>query len=157
MPEPREVIDELYSAFARHDGDAMAACYHDDARFSDPVFPDLDATRVRGMWRMFCERAGDLRVEHRDVWAEGDRGSAQWDAWYPFSATGRRVHNQIRATFRFADGKIIEHRDDFSFWRWSRQALGLPGLLLGWSPIVRGKVQSLGRKGLDEFIAKRAP
>jgi hypothetical protein len=29
------------------------------------------------------------------------------------------------------EGLIIEHRDHFELWRWSRQALGLKGLLLG--------------------------
>ncbi len=51
------------------------------------------------------ESAPRCSIEHRDVWTEGDRGGAHWDAWYPFSATGRRVHNRIRASFRFADGR----------------------------------------------------
>ena len=36
-----ELIQRFYSAFARGDGDTMAACYTPDARFSDPVFTDL--------------------------------------------------------------------------------------------------------------------
>ncbi len=44
----------------------------------------------------------------------GGRGSARWEAVYPFSETGRIVHNRIRAEFRFRDGKIIEHRDHFT-------------------------------------------
>lgn len=151
MSDARALIDDFYSAFARRDGRAMADCYHPEASFTDPVFPDLGAEEVRAMWRMLCERGKDLQVEHRDAWVEGDQGGAQWDARYTFSATGRPVHNRVVASFRFADGKIIEHRDAFSFWRWSRQALGLPGALLGWTPLIRTKVRKLARAGLDEY------
>lgn len=134
----------------------MAACYHPEARFSDPVFVDLDSAQVQGMWKMLCERGTDLRVEHGNVWVDAERGGARWQAWYTFSATGRKVHNQIEAAFGFADGKIIEHVDTFSFWRWSRQALGVPGVLLGWTPLLRAKVQRTARAGLDDFMKRRS-
>ena len=137
-----ELIANFYEAFDRHDGDAMAACYHDEARFSDPVFPDLDAAGVRAMWRMLTGDADDLRVEFSDIEADEESGRAHWEAWYTFSKTGRPVHNVIDATFDFRDGKIVRHVDNFDFWRWSRQALGLPGLLLGWTPILQNKVQA---------------
>jgi len=61
--------------------------------------------------------------------------------------------NDVRATFEFsADGKIAEHTDDFSFWRWSRQALGAPGLLLGWTPLLRRATQRKARASLDQFL-----
>ncbi|HEY8867627.1 MAG TPA: hypothetical protein VIM22_11870 [Solirubrobacteraceae bacterium] len=59
----------------------------------------------------------------------------------------------MRATFRFADGLIADHRDDFGFYRWARQALGPPGQLLGWTPLIRGSVRKRARAALDEFIA----
>ncbi len=154
MADPAELIDTFYEAFARRDGDAMAACYHADAEFSDPVFVGLRGEEVGGMWKMLCERGKDLKIQHSGVWAEDERGGARWEAWYTFSATGRPVHNRIEARFTFKDGKIATHVDDFSFWRWSRQALGMPGLLLGWSPIVHGKVRSQARKGLSLYLAR---
>jgi hypothetical protein len=59
----------------------------------------------------------------------------------------------VRARFRFKDGLIAEHDDDFSFHTWARQALGPTGLLLGWTPIVKNKVNSQARGGLEEFMA----
>lgn len=152
MSEPAELIDTFYEAFARRDGEAMAACYHPDATFSDPVFVDLKGDEVGSMWKMLCERGKDLKIQHSGVWAEDERGGARWEAWYTFSATGRTVHNRIEARFTFADDKIHSHVDDFSFWRWSRQALGAPGLLLGWSPLVLGKVRNQARKGLRLYM-----
>jgi hypothetical protein len=108
------------------------------------------------MWRMFCETPGsDLMVTFRDVEADDARGTAHWDARYTFSLTGRKVENSIDASFEIEHGKIVRHTDRFDFWKWSRMALGVPGVLLGWTPIVRGKVQSQARDRLEKFMGGR--
>lgn len=156
MAHPNEeLLTRFYAAFAKQDGDAMAACYADDATFSDPVFVGLDARGVKGMWRMLCKQAKDLRVEASGISADAETGRAHWEAWYTFSRTGKSVHNVIDATFTFKDGKIASHVDSFDFWRWSRMALGVPGVLLGWTPMIRTKVQQTGRAGLEAFLAKQ--
>jgi hypothetical protein len=104
---------------------------------------------------MLCARAKDLRVEHSRIVIDGDRGTAHWEAWYTFSPTGRKVHNVIDALFRFEGETLIEHLDVFSLWRWSRQALGPVGLVLGWSPLVRAKVQAQARQGLEAFMKQQ--
>jgi ketosteroid isomerase-like protein len=146
-----ELIERFYAAFARMDGDTMAACYAPDARFSDPVFTDLRGEEPGAMWRMLTGRAKDLEVRLLEHQAAGERGTAHWLADYTFS-TGHRVHNDVRAEFRFEGGLIAEHRDSFSFYAWARQALGPVGLALGWTPIVHGKVKREARAGLDEFL-----
>jgi ketosteroid isomerase-like protein len=156
MSNHAQLIEQFYSAFAKRDAEGMIACYHAQVRFSDPVFVDLDAREVAGMWRMLCERAQQFSLEFSDVRAEGESGSAHWEARYLFSTTGRSVHNVIDATFRFADGKIIEHRDVFDFHRWSKQALGITGLLLGWTPLLRNKVRGQARKGLEHYLHKHS-
>jgi ketosteroid isomerase-like protein len=148
-----ELIQRFYAAFASHDGDTMAACYAPGARFSDPVFTDLRGEEPGAMWRMLTGRATDLEVTLSEHEALDDRGSAHWLADYTFS-TGRRVHNDVRAEFRFEHGLIAEHGDSFSFYRWARQALGPAGLALGWTPILRAKVQRQARAGLNEFLAQ---
>jgi len=149
------LIETFYEAFTRRDAETMASCYHDDVVFSDPVFPDLKGWRAGAMWRMLCERGKDLELTYSGISASGDTGRAHWEADYTFSATGRKVHNVIDASFRFADGKIIEHTDVFDLWAWTRQALGAPGVLLGWTPIIQGKVRGQAAKGLDQYIASR--
>jgi ketosteroid isomerase-like protein len=148
-----ELIERFYGAFARLDGEAMAACYAPDAHFSDPVFTDLKGAEPGAMWRMLTGRAADLNVTLAEHQADNGQGSAHWLADYTFR-TGRKVHNDIRAEFRFKDGLIAEHRDSFSFYAWSRQALGPVGLALGWTPVLRAKVQREARAGLDEFLAQ---
>lgn len=150
-----ELIDRFYSAFTAMDGQTMAACYSDDATFSDPVFPNLDAASARAMWLMFTEQSADLRVEHSAVGADDTSGSAHWEAWYTFSATGRKVHNVIDAEFVFRDGLIVTHRDSFDLYAWTKQALGLPGTLFGWSPIVRAPLQKKAGQQLAHYMAKK--
>jgi ketosteroid isomerase-like protein len=151
-----ELIQRFYAAFNRKDGAAMAACYTADAKFDDPVFPELKGKEPGEMWRMLTSRAGDLKVELREHEANDETGSAHWIATYTFTQTGRPVVNDVRAKFRFRDGLIAEHRDDFSFHSWSRQALGAPGLLLGWTPVLKGATRKKARAGLDEFMAAPA-
>jgi len=122
----------------------MQNAYHPEARFSDPVFPGLSAKEVRAMWQMLVSSASDLKVSFKNVSANDQRGECQWEAWYTFTTTGRKVHNVIRATFEFKEGKIFRHRDDFDFWRWSRMALGTPGLLLGYRNLCQ-KIDLLQR------------
>jgi ketosteroid isomerase-like protein len=154
MPSPNEdLIQRFYDAFARLDGDSMAACYAPGAHFSDPVFTDLRGAEPGAMWRMLTGRAQDLKITLAEHGAQEQQGSAHWLADYTFR-TGRKVHNDIRAEFQFEDGLIVEHRDSFSFYAWARQALGPVGLGLGWTPMVRAKVQREARAGLDEFLAQ---
>ena len=141
------VIDRFYTAFASRDADAMCACYHPDVEFSDPVFPDLKGGQAGAMWQMLCAGGKDLRVEHT---LEGEDG-ARWQAWYTFR-TGRLVHNIIDAKFELRDGLIVKHTDVFDLWRWTRMALGPSGYLLGWSPMVRNKVQTMAGKGLSKWV-----
>jgi uncharacterized protein len=145
-----ELIERFYAAFARGDGDEMAACYTPDARFSDPVFGELRGSEPGDMWRMLTGRAQDLEVRLVSHDADDATGRANWVADYTFR-TGRKVHNDIQAAFRFRDGLIAEHDDRFSFHAWSRQALGPVGLLLGWTPLLRSKVSREARAGLDAF------
>jgi len=151
-----ELITRFYTCFQNRDGAGMAACYHPDIHFSDEVFPDLKGERAGAMWRMLCERGKDLKLTFSDVTADESKGSARWDAYYTFGQTGRMVHNRITAEFEFRDGKIWRHRDRFDFHAWSRQALGLPGLLLGWTGFMKNKVRATAGRGLDSYIRKNA-
>lgn len=147
MSAQAEIIRRFYAAFNERDGDAMAACYAPDVRFSDPAFGELRGAEAGDMWRMLTSRATRLEIEL----AEHDDTSARWIARYDFAATGRPVVNDVRATFAFAGGLISEHDDRFSFWRWSRQALGPPGLLLGWTPLLQASVRKKARAQLAAF------
>jgi len=151
----KELIQKFYSSFAAQDVEGMVSCYADDVVFKDPAFGKLNGDRAKGMWRMLIGRAkGNLSVTFRDVMAEGSSGSAHWQAKYPYGPSKRSVINEIDASFEFKDGKIIKHTDHFDVWKWSRMALGAPGILLGWSGFIRNKIKKEANKGLDKFMEK---
>lgn len=129
----------------------MARCYTPDARFSDPVFRNLHGEQIGAMWRMLCQRATDLRIDFRVLAVTTIGGSARWEAWYTYSATGRPVHNVIKSMFTFQDGLIALHEDSFDLYRWARQALGVTGFVLGWTPLMQHAIQRRAAKALARF------
>lgn len=154
MHTNEQLLHRFYGAFQQGDYATMQRCYHDEAVFHDPVFHHLSAKEVRAMWQMLLEGARDLRIEYDQVAADNTVGSARWVARYTFSRSGRPVVNQISSSFQFKDGFIMAHRDVFDFWRWSAQALGISGKLLGWSTLLRNKVSAQARQRLRQFIGK---
>lgn len=156
MSQGAEIAKAFYDAFARRDGAAMNACYADDATFSDPVFPDLDARRTRGMWDMLTKGAQNFRLRYEVLEASDERVRVKWIANYDFSRTGRPVENHVTTVMELRGGRIVRQRDSFDFWAWSRQALGLPGLLLGWTPIIQKKVQATAAAGLAKHLSTGA-
>ncbi|WP_250658073.1 nuclear transport factor 2 family protein [Alkalimarinus coralli] len=152
MSAEKELIEKFYRAFQQRDYQTMANCYHPDAKFEDEAFK-LQGNEIAAMWHMLCERGTDLELSF-SVSEQSGKVSAHWEPRYTFSQTGRKVHNIIDAEFEFKDGKIIKHRDQFNFWRWSRQALGTPGLLLGWSSMLQNKVSQMANKSLRSFMKK---
>ena len=153
-----DIVRRFYDSFSRLDAEGMAACYAEDVVFSDPVFQHLRGRDAGDMWRMLCERArGDLVVSASDMSVDEDgAGHAHWVARYHFGPARRTVVNRINATFRFdGNDRIVEHTDRFDLWRWSRMALGLPGIVLGWSPLLQNKVRCQAKQGLKRFQDQR--
>jgi ketosteroid isomerase-like protein len=152
MPANADTIQRLYAALDAKDGETMASLYAPDATFEDPAFGELHGSEVGDMWRMLCSQAKDLSVTATDVTADDSGGTASWVANYTFSQTGRPVENRVTASFRFdSDGKIAEHRDDFSMLKWAPQALGPAGYLLGSNPVGRALMQKRARGTLASW------
>lgn len=149
------LIHTFYSSFAQKDYKTMNQCYHEDITFKDEIF-ELEGKQVLAMWHMLCTHSTHLYIDYDQVEVSANTGCANWNARYTFSATNRPVVNEIAASFIFKDGLIINHQDDFDFWRWSTQALGLSGLVLGWSSFLKKKVQKQALHSLNVFISNHA-
>ena len=156
MNSNEQLIEKFYTSFQQKNWKGMQECYANEVAFSDPVFQDLKGKEAFAMWHMLVIAGKDLSVSFKNIKADDLTGSCQWDAHYSFSRTGRKVHNIIRADFKFGNGKIVEHHDSFDLWRWSRLALGTSGILLGWSPIVQNKIRGNANSALRKFITEHA-
>jgi ketosteroid isomerase-like protein len=146
----RETIERFYAAFGDCNGSAMTACYAPGAHFRDPAFGDLEGDDIGAMWRMLTGRAKDLKIELHEHEAGKETGSAHWIARYTFS-TGRPVVNDIQAKFRFADGLIADHVDDFDFRKWAKQALGPSGNLVALLSPLRAKARAKALGQLEAY------
>lgn len=150
------VAERFYEAFMVRDHYTMGRLYAEHATFSDPVFPLLNARGARLMWQMLVSRAEDLGIEVNILEDGPTRARVDWVARYTFTGTGRPVVNHVHTEMAISAGKIVRQVDTFSLWRWSRQALGARGLLLGWTPLVRDKVRAQAARSLREFARKAA-
>lgn len=149
-----QIIRRFYEAFSRKDFTTMQQCYHRDAIFHDPVFGKLNATEVKAMWEMLLRSSNDLEITFTDIRSGDNTGHCHWEATYSFSLTGRRVHNIIEAAFLFRDGKIVDHRDEFNLYRWTRQAFGFSGIVLGWTSFMQTKIRARARHRLEQYLAR---
>ena len=161
MHPNEQTIARFYTAFAALDADTMAACYDPEATFDDPGFSLNGRREVAGMWHMLCDATRskarqDWRLEFSRISADDQRGHACWQAHYRFSVTKRLVHNIVEADFTFTpQGLIASHKDSFDLWRWSRQALGFGGLVLGWSKFFRRQMREQTRAALNHYLADK--
>ncbi len=155
MNSNEQLITKFYTCFQNKDFKGMQDCYADDATFTDSVFTNLNSKEVKAMWEMLIKSGKDLRLEFKNVAADEKNGSAEWKAYYTFSKTGNKVINKIKAGFVFENGKIIKHTDDFDFYTWAKQSLGITGLLLGRTSFLKNKIRSAARQNLDQFMAAK--
>jgi ketosteroid isomerase-like protein len=153
MNDAEGIVAGFYTAFQKKDWRGMQGFYHDDVIFSDPVFQNLKGKRAKAMWHMLAEAAKDLTINFKNVQGDGQKGSCDWNAYYSFSRTGRKVHNIIHGQFELKDGKIFRHTDTFDLWRWSGMAMGTMGKLMGWTSFFQSKIRATADKNLERFIA----
>ncbi|MBR9845684.1 MAG: nuclear transport factor 2 family protein [Algicola sp.] len=152
------LIETFYKAFSHLDSETMVNCYHDEIVFEDPAFGVLKGERAKNMWKMLCEsqKNKDFQVSYSNINANENEGSATWEAFYTFSKTGRKVHNNIQAHFEFKDGKIIKHTDTFNLYKWSKQALGLKGFVLGKTKYFKNKLKVQTNRLLNNYEKNKA-
>lgn len=151
----KQVIENFYNALNEGNIQEMMKQYHSDVIFEDPGFGKLDYYQVVKMWEMLIsKRSQSFKLIYKNVEAHENVGSVNWIVTYHYSATQRKVVNNIMAQFKFCDGKIIEHKDSFNLWKWTRQALGISGYLLGWTAFMRKKLNQGTKEVLEDYIQK---
>jgi len=149
----QQLVTRFYTAFQQLDYKTMQSCYSSNAVFSDPVFGLLEGEEVGAMWQMLCSNAKNFSLQFFNLQTlDEEYATCEWVANYTFSASGRPVVNKVKAHMRIQNGLIIEHTDAFNLWRWSRQALGLPGILLGWSQFMQGRIHRKAKQQLTRFM-----
>lgn len=152
MTTNKDTIIKFYTAFSNGNAAQMCECYHANAKFRDPIFGLLKGDDVCKMWKMLVEKSkGNIKIDFSEIKADEYTGSAHWMATYNFSKTNRKVINNISAKFQFQDGLILKHTDDFDIWKWSKQAFGWKGMLLGWTGFMQKRIQDQALSSLKNY------
>jgi ketosteroid isomerase-like protein len=150
-----ETIKKFYTSFSEGNAKDMIACYHEEIVFQDPAFGVLKGNRAKKMWEMLLSnKDSNIKITFNNINVDGDEGGASWIAEYVYGPKKRKVINKVNAQFKFKEGEITEHKDTFNLWKWSGQALGLVGHMIGWTPIMKKKIQSITSKKLNTYIEK---
>jgi len=152
--EKRELLDKFYTSFKNKDAAGMASCYHDDIIFHDPAFGTLKGEEAKAMWKMLLSKNdNELKINYTILEASETQGSVEWEGSYIYGPKRRKVTNQISAYFEFKEEKIFRHTDTFNIYKWSKQALGFKGTLLGWMPFFKKKIQQKTNRLLSKYMS----
>ena len=150
-----ETIYHFYSSLEAGNIEDLLSCYHPQISFSDPVFGELQGDQAHSMWRMLMSKmSSDIKIDVNHVFDQNGRMHCTWAADYPFGKNQRHVHNEVSSQFTFKDNRIITHHDVFDLWKWTRQALGWPGYLFGWSNIMQRKMIERNQSYLTKIMKK---
>jgi ketosteroid isomerase-like protein len=153
MQTNTQIVQAFYEAFQKRDHRSMNRLYNDEIVFHDPAFGLLRGEQVKAMWEMLCSNAKDFSLVFGNIKElDHEYCTCEWTAHYTFSKTGRKVVNKIKANMRLANGEIIEHSDAFSLHKWSAQALGFMGWLLGWNRFFQRKIKNQVHRQLIKFM-----
>jgi ketosteroid isomerase-like protein len=93
---PLDLFGRLVAAQNAHDVDAMAACFHDDYRSEQPLFPDRTfegSGQVRTNWSAIFAAIPDFRGEVLRHAADGDTVFAELH-WTGTKADGSRLDDR---------------------------------------------------------------
>ncbi len=153
MNNDERLIEKFFTAFQQLDAKGMNACYSDDIAFYDPMFELLRGEEAKAMWEMLCKNAKNFSLGFDSI-KNLDDGyyTCNWTATYTFSKTGRKVVNMCKAHMKIENGLITEHSDGWSLHKWSSQAIGLPGYLLGWAGFFRRRLKNNAKRNLLNYM-----
>lgn len=167
-----QTLHRFFTALAVRDTQGMLNCYAHGVQFEDPVFKLSGEREIMGMWALLFghegssgEHKGKGQRDESNVWTvvfdtvktRHNHGSVRWEATFRYAPTGRVVHNGVYSQFHFdEDGLILSQRDNFDFWRWARQAYGLVGMMMGWTPLMWDHAREQAEVSLQEVLTAQA-
>lgn len=149
-----QTVKRFFHAQSLGDWQSMARCYHDQASFCDPLFPDLRSDRiVHRLYMLYSresqQRIRDPQLDFKIIFADERKVQVEWV--HEYQQGERTIKNQGLSTLALWDDLIVRHVDEFKFADWAKQSLGIRGLFLGRLESFQRRVQRSARVQLDEM------
>jgi ketosteroid isomerase-like protein len=128
----RTLVRRLYEAYARGDGERVAALIHDDIDWAIygpvDVFPFAGARRGKeAVLKALAVIARDYELRRyvpEIILADGDRAAVMSDIAFMQRSTGRILRFRLANFLRFVDGRLAEFREFSDTFDVTQQALG---------------------------------
>ena len=128
----RTLVHRLYEAYARGDGERVAALIHDEVDWiiygPVDVFPFAGARRGKqAVLEALAAVAKDYELRRyvpEFILADGDRAAVLSDTAFVQRSTGRMLRFRLANFLRFADGRLTEFRKFSDTFDVTQQALG---------------------------------
>lgn len=153
MDNHLQLLQTFFTAFAKKDLNTMLDCYHENVIYDDVGFGKQKGENAKTVWRFLIKKVdANAQITFSNIQVSKDKGQANWVTKYTFNQ--QKITNKITSTFYFQDGKIIYHKDNYSLWKWSQQAYGFIGYLIGWSPIFHWLVRWQMQRILQHYNDK---
>jgi ketosteroid isomerase-like protein len=137
-----KIATRFYDAFASRDMKTMSKIYAPNVRFHDPVFGTLRGNnRVFTPMKMWDATIGKTpaKISFTVLSSDATSAAVHWQADYEIF--GRPVHNDAISHLTIKNGEIVKQHDEYSWQKWSGQALPL-------GPLARSKLVHKALTGL---------
>jgi hypothetical protein len=66
------------------------------------------------IWRMLFQNEKRLKLEFSDIKTKKDKRNDDWNTYYTFCKTESKVHNLTTVMFKFKNGLINNHANNFN-------------------------------------------
>ena len=138
----KEIAIKFYDAFSAANIDVLKQLYDKKLRYNDNIFVNLDYNETISMWSSLLVGNKNMSIKYEIKKYSEKYVEVEWIADYLFTSTNRNVKNIILAKMEIDQGKIINHTDNFDFYKWSQMAFGITGVLIGWTSFFKNKVRT---------------
>lgn len=138
----KEIAIKFYDAFSVANIDVLKQLYDKKLIFNDNIFVNLDYNETISMWSSLLVGNKNMSIKYEIKKYSEKYVEVEWIADYLFTSTNRNVKNIILAKMEIDQGKIINHTDNFDFYKWSQMAFGITGVLIGWTSFFKNKVRT---------------
>ena len=138
----KEIAIKFYDAFSAANIEVLKQLYDKKLIFNDNIFVNLDYNETISMWSSLLVGNKNMSIKYEIKKYSEKYVEVEWIADYLFTSTNRNVKNIILAKMEIDQGKIINHTDNFDFYKWSQMAFGITGVLIGWTSFFKNKVRT---------------
>ena len=115
---PQQIVESMFAAFNRHDVEAMAALYSDDAFIDSPDFdaPKRGQQAIREIYTKYFRQTPDIRDDVKSIVACGDKVFVEFvssgtienpPSYAPPQMKGKKFAVKMVSVLEIKNGKIV--------------------------------------------------